>query len=118
MKTLHTKVIHFKITNNTAITYIMKEEGVLFVEAHISHELSNSKKSIFWGYYNMRWSSVFCTNDTNIIKDSLRSKILDILSKTLYSESDAFSLTENIIYDFSNIENKSIGEICKKCTSD
>lgn len=103
MKTLQSKIIHFKIINNAKINFIMMNEGTLFVEARIYYEKDDNILPLYWGYYDMGWSSL---DDEQIssIPNSLRTKILEMLSNTLYTESDAFELEENCTYDFSNIE--------------
>ena len=103
MTTLQTKIIHFKVEDNLNINHIMDQRGTLFVKAIISFEQSDVFDSLYYGYYDMSWSSSFFEDAVYIISDALRSKILAILADSLYRESEAFTLSEDVIYDFSRM---------------
>ena len=112
MTTLQTKIIHFKIEDNLNINRIMGQRGTLFVKATISFEESDAFDSLYYGYYDMTWSS-FCEDKPYTISDAVRSKMLAVLSDSRYAESEAFALCENQTYDFSDIGICTIGEIIK-----
>ena len=112
MTTLQTKIIHFKIEDNLNINHIMGQRGTLFVKASISFEESDKFDSLYFGYYDMSWSS-FYEDKPYVISDALRSKILAVLSDSRYAEGEAFALREDedIVYDFSEIETRTIGDM-------
>jgi len=103
MTTIKTKIIHFKIVDNLNINRIMGQRGTLFVKATISFEESDTFDSLYYGYYDMTWSSSFSEDSAYVISDALRSKILAVLSDSLYRESEAFTLNEDVIYDFNKM---------------
>jgi len=103
MTTLQTKIIHFKIEDNLNMNHIMDQRGTLFVKATISFEESDVFDSLYYGYYDMSWSSSLSEDTANIISDALRSKILAVLANSLYRESEAFTLREDVICDFSKM---------------
>ena len=103
MTTLQTKMIYFKVEDNLNINHIMDQRGTLFVTATISFEESDTFDSLYYGYYDMSWSSSFSENTANIISDALRSKILAVLANSWYRENEAFTLSEDVIYDFSRM---------------
>ncbi len=103
MTTLQTKIIYFKIKDNLNINHIMNQRGTLFIKATISFEESDKFDSFYFGYYDMSWSSSFSEDAANVISDALRSKILAVLADSLYRESEAFTLSEDVIYDFSKM---------------
>ena len=103
MTTLQTKIIHFKIKDNHNINHIMEQRGTLFVKATISFEESDAFDSLYFGYYDMSWSSSLSEDTAYVLSDALRSKILAVLADSLYRESEAFTLSEDVIYDFSKV---------------
>ena len=103
MTTLQTKIIHFKVEDNLNINLIMDQRGTLFVKSIISFEESDAYASLYYGYYDMSWSLFFTEDTANVISDALRSKILAVLADSLYRESEAFTLSEDVIYDFSKM---------------
>ena len=113
MTTLQTKIISFYIESNLKINHIMGQRGTLYVTATISFEENDAFESLYFGYYDMSWSSVHLENKSYVIADVLRSKILAILSKSHYVESEAFNLCEKKTYDFSNIWTYTIKDIIK-----
>ena len=78
----------------------MNQRGTLFVKATISFEESDEFDSLYYGYYDMSWSSSLLEDTAYVISDALRSKILAVLADSLYRESEAFTLNEDVIYDF------------------
>ena len=59
--------------------------------------------SLYYGYYDMSWSSSFSEDTAYVISDALRSKILAVLADSMYRECEAFTLSEDAIYDFSKM---------------
>ena len=106
MTTIQTKTIHFKIVDNPNINHIQNQQGTLFVKVTISFEKSDDYDSSYYGYYDMQWLLPLSSEDKPYtISDAIRSKMLAVLSDSLYSESDAFLLREDIVYDFSGMVN-------------
>ena len=105
MTTILTKIIHFKIVDNTNINHIQNQQGTLYIKVTINFEKSDTYDSSYYGYYDMQWLPLSSEDKLYTISDAIRSKMLAVLSDSLYSESDAFLLRENIVYDFSEIVN-------------
>ena len=91
----------------------MKKEGTLFVKATIHYEKSDEYGFTYFGYYDMKWSSSFNESEAYFISDKVRSKILAILSSSHYCEREAFSLSEDYIYDFSDMETCTISDMTR-----
>ena len=113
MNTIQTKIIHFKIIDNSNINYIQSQQSTLFVKATISFEKSDAYDSSYYGYYDMQWLPLYSDNKPYTISDTVRSKMLAVLADSYYIESEAFALSENHTYDFSDIGIYTIGEIIK-----
>ncbi len=111
MTTIKTKIIHFKIVDNFSINHIQDQQGTLFINSTISFEESDAYDSIYYGYYDMQWLPLTSKAEPYTISDAVRSKMLALLSDSCYSESEAFMLRENHIYDFSEIETRTIGDM-------
>ena len=105
MTTTQTKLILFKIENNPKINQIIGLNKTLYVKATIVLEQEALSSEFYYGYYDMYLSSY---SKQNIISDALRSKILFLLNENYFSEKKAFSLDENVIYDFSDMKRFSI----------
>ena len=113
MITTQTKIIHFKIIDNPSINHIQDQHGTLFVKATISFEESDAYDSSYYGYYDMQWLPLSSKAEPYTISDVARSKMLAVLADSRYRESEAFALSENHTYDFSDIGIYTIGEIIK-----
>lgn len=111
MTTIQTKTIHFKIIDNPNINDIQDQQGTLFVKATINFDESDAYDSIYYGYYDMQWRPLSSEDKPYTISDAVRSKMLAVLADSRYSESEAFALLEDYVYDFSEIETRTIGDM-------